>query len=368
MTMKLNFNLVLLVVFLSIISLPGTKACRTASHESEPAPAGCADAIRKQAVCEAANRYALQLIREGNLQAVSVMQDVKTGALVAFVASDPSVVNVTAPLLPLSTVKLMVAASWWDHGLPDDPKLVDAPQMSVSEMLARGNDNVGRRLASMLRASIGTEGVLKDLKAYGFAAQTDTSPRFDSSFWAELHKPWQAALMPAGSYHLLSERTSTKDWEDVLSIGESGFTVTPLHLSRFLQAVGNDGVMLEPIARAEQGEGDKSKQRSTRVMNSNTALKLQAGMRGAVQRGTATSIAHALEDTGWQMGGKTGSGPNKVGPESDGWFAGLVFDEQNHARFTVATFVKHGGPGGGNAARISAALAGFLIRGDKRAQ
>jgi hypothetical protein len=33
-----------------------------------------------------------------------------------------------------------------------------------------------------------------------------------------------------------------------------------------------------------------------------------------------------------------------------GWFAGLVFDSSGKARFTVATFVRHGGPGGDNAA------------------
>jgi hypothetical protein len=38
----------------------------------------------------------------------------------------------------------------------------------------------------------------------------------------------------------------------------------------------------------------------------------------------------------------------------------LIFDPQGKARFTVVTFVKHGGFGGGNAARISAELALFL--------
>jgi cell division protein FtsI/penicillin-binding protein 2 len=83
-------------------------------------------------------------------------------------------------------------------------------------------------------------------------------------------------------------------------------------------------------------------------------------MRDVVQRGTAKGIAQALSDTGWSIGGKTGSsGP--VGPQSDGWFAGLVFDTKREARFTIATFVRHGGTGGGNAARLSADLARYLI-------
>jgi cell division protein FtsI/penicillin-binding protein 2 len=86
-------------------------------------------------------------------------------------------------------------------------------------------------------------------------------------------------------------------------------------------------------------------------------------MRDVVQRGSAHAIAHALDGTGWQIGGKTGTGPGTtpIGPQSDGWFAGLVFDPEGRARFTVATFVRHGGRGGENAAMISAQIACYLI-------
>ena len=86
-------------------------------------------------------------------------------------------------------------------------------------------------------------------------------------------------------------------------------------------------------------------------------------MRDTVQRGTAKSIARALENTGWQIGGKTGSGTALLpkGSQVDGWFAGLVFDPQGKARFTVATFVRSGGYGGGSAARISSELARYII-------
>jgi cell division protein FtsI/penicillin-binding protein 2 len=91
-------------------------------------------------------------------------------------------------------------------------------------------------------------------------------------------------------------------------------------------------------------------------------------MLDAVRRGTAKSIAASLEGTGWQVGGKTGTGPGPapIGPESDGWFAGLIFDPRGRARFTVATFVRHGGTGGGNAAKVSAELARHVIEGTKR--
>ena len=99
-----------------------------------------------------------------------------------------------------------------------------------------------------------------------------------------------------------------------------------------------------------------------RVMQEKTAERLQT-MREIVQRGSAQAIAHELDGTGWQIGGKTGTGPGlgSSGPPYDGWSAGLVFDSEGSARFTVATYVRHGGKGGENAAMISAQLACYLI-------
>jgi cell division protein FtsI/penicillin-binding protein 2 len=83
-----------------------------------------------------------------------------------------------------------------------------------------------------------------------------------------------------------------------------------------------------------------------------------------VRRGTATAIADDLQETGWQIGGKTGTGPGPapIGPQSDGWFAGLLFDRSGTARYTIAVFVRHGGPGGGNAAQVAAAVSRYIVR------
>jgi hypothetical protein len=97
----------------------------------------CATALAQGAVCEAANERALEIMKAGNLDAITVVQDGRTGALIAFAASDPAKLDITTAVLPLSTVKLMVAASWWDHGQPDEPKFGDSPPMSVTEMRLR---------------------------------------------------------------------------------------------------------------------------------------------------------------------------------------------------------------------------------------
>src|SRR5256885_9683565 len=73
----------------------------------------CSTALSKGLVCEAVNQQALEIIKD--LEAIIVMQDVQTGGLIAFAASDPAKLYVTTALLPRSPVKLMAAASWLEH-------------------------------------------------------------------------------------------------------------------------------------------------------------------------------------------------------------------------------------------------------------
>jgi cell division protein FtsI/penicillin-binding protein 2 len=324
----------------------------------------CDGALARATVCEAANWRALEIMKAGDLQAITFMQDVRTGALITFAASDPAKLDVATALLPLSPVKLMVAASWLDHQDAHDANLPESENVLTNSIVS-GNDNAGRQLASALREAVGTEKVLEDLARYGFPAAGNQIVKTDTKFWAEVAPPWRERLVPAASFHSLGKETTGKDWEDTLSIGEVRFVTTALHLSRFLQAVGNGGVMVAPVARSEDStSGPASTIPATRVMSESAAEKLQAFMRGTVERGTAKSAFPILAGSGWSMGGKTGTGPEPgttaAGPGSDGCFAGLIFDSQGKARFTVVTFVKHGGFGGGNAARISAELALFL--------
>ena len=327
----------------------------------------CTRALAQGAVCEPANQHALDYMKKNNLTAVTVAQNVRTGAVVAFAASDSAELDVTSAVLPLSVVKLFLAASWWQHKDVNEFLASDGSRVSVHEMIVSGSDNAGRLTAIELRKNIGADVIIKELGRFGFPHQL-SSKQFtrDEKFWAELNPGWRDRLTPVNSVHELTETTSDVEWAEVLSIGEAGFTVNALSISRFLQAVGNGGVMLPPAARQEVFKANepanvvKNHIPPQRIVREFAALKLQTAMRDAVQRGTAKAVARDLFDTGWSMGGKTGSsGP--VGPQSDGWFAGLIFDTNQRARFTIATFVRHGGTGGGNAARLSADLARYLI-------
>src|SRR5947209_2353086 len=75
----------------------------------------CDEALARATVCDAASQRALEIMKAEKLEATIVMQDVQTGGLVAFAASDPAKMNVTTALLPLSPVKLLAAACWLEH-------------------------------------------------------------------------------------------------------------------------------------------------------------------------------------------------------------------------------------------------------------
>jgi hypothetical protein len=188
-----------------------------------------------------------------------VVLDVQTGALVAFAATPASnatpkgveQLNVTMPVLPLSLTKLFLAASWWDRGLPEssfDCIRNAAPErtepMTIHEMIAIGCDLPAKQMAIALREAVGAEAVLADLERFGFGPRSKSSR--DDSFWAGLAPELRDTLVPAASYTLLSPKTNDSEWADTLSLGETNFVVTVLHVSRFLQAVGNKGSHIAP--------------------------------------------------------------------------------------------------------------------------
>lgn len=274
----------------------------------------CKEARARLAVCEPANVFVIHWMRTRHLEAISVAQDVVTGALVVFAASRPHTLDVSTQVPPLSLSKLFLSASWWDNRLSDlnpesandkesVPKRVAQKQVDVHEMLVSGSDFAGRQLALALRSAVGTKTVAADLQRYGFN-------HGDEPFWAEVDPRWTKRLTPQPAYALM-DALSDEEWSSALSIGESHMMTTALHISRFLQAVGNNGLLCPPIARRMTAIGPALKQACsspTRMLGEATARQLAAAMLDGVKRGTATRIAGALVSTGWTIGGKTGTG------------------------------------------------------------
>jgi cell division protein FtsI/penicillin-binding protein 2 len=321
----------------------------------------CRQALAQQAVCEAANDAALGAMRANHLEAVTVMQDVRSGALVAFAASAPARLDVSTLVLPLSLSKVFLAASWWDRGQPDVwEHTASGKPVDVHEMLVGGSDSAGKDVALALRKAAGTQAVFADFGKYGF--HRGTGP-----FWAEVDPGWRKRLTPQPAYAKL-EALDDQNWSSALSIGESYMMTSALQMSRFFQAAGNDGVLCAASARRTTEDAQPGDNRGcaapVRMMEATTAKKLRSALRDTVLRGSARRIAHALDDTGWAIGGKTGTGGRAGAPmeAQDGWFAGLILDERGEARYTVATFVRRGGLGSGHAAEIGVTLARFFAR------
>jgi cell division protein FtsI/penicillin-binding protein 2 len=327
----------------------------------------CESAIARDVVCESAGALVTHFMRSRHLEAASVVQDVRTGSLVVFASSQPAAFDVSTPVLPLSVSKVFLAASWWDHNQPDSTfETNGSPNASnpayrkwvnAHEMLVGGSDLAGRQMAVALRNAIGEEAMLADLHRYGFNAP-------DDSFWAYVDPAWRPRLTPPPASATL-QNLDDQQWSAALSIGETHMTVTLLQLSRFMQAVGNDGVLCSPVAVQSAPKSHAAEEHciaAKRIMKTSTARRLQKAFLDTVKRGSANRIADSLNGTGWSIGGKTGTGGRPGAPldQQDGIFAGLVFDRQSKARFTVVTFVRNGGIGGGNAAEISAMLGRLL--------
>jgi len=258
-----------------------------------------------------ANPRVLHLLRDAGARGAIVVLDVPSGAVVASVGNGR---DVAAPVLPLSVVKLYVAAMWWDRGLGEAGIEEKAIGTTVEDVIARGGDRAGAKMAEVLRELFGATSVLDTLKDYGLGAP-----------------PGSLALDPG---------LDDAAWGSALSTGERDIRVTLLQVARFVRIIGAGG---EKLLRPE------------------TAKSLQTAMLASGTRGTAKAAAARLAGTPWRLGGKTGTGPNVVGPTSDGWFAGLLF-EGTAPRYAFAVYVDGRGPGGGVAASLAADLPKVLAR------
>jgi hypothetical protein len=237
-------------------------------------------------------------------------QNVRTGESIASVDTG----NGSLPL-PLSAAKLLLAAVYLDN----EPSL--AVRTDLYTVIPQGSDSAGRKLAIDLRRALGSQRFLEALGRFGFPACSPTR-QVDCT--------------------TLTASTPDDEWSNALSLGETDFNVTPAGLSHFLLL----------IARAYEGRGHGLKQIA--------AHRLTEAMLGTVTFGTARDSSGILPRIG-EMGGKTGTTGVAGGPPYDGLFAGLIFDEQRHPRYTVVTYVRHGGPGGEMAAEISACFGRSLL-------
>ena len=259
-----------------------------------------------------------QLLHEAGASGFLHVRDVRSDRVLAHVTagggSDDASLSLDAPVAPLSVIKVYVAAMWLEHGFGDRRVTCGTAsggrEMLVEEALSSGCDSAGKQMAVILRRSIGGEQVLRDLRRFGLAHLTLRADMDDD------------------------------EWGRELSLGEAPVLVTPRELSNFFSSLA--------------AGGDK-------LMSRRTAQRLVSALDAAVQNGTASSIKDELANTGWRIGGKTGTGPGKCGDHCDGWFASIATSGSGNG-YVILAFIRGRGPGGGLPAHLAARIAYILVR------
>ena len=315
-------------------------ACLPLTHGAEQshAPRACVSADRgvltyvNTITCSRLHASADSVLMAVARPVTAVVRDVRSGELlvIARVAPDgmERSVDAMARIQPLSAVKLAIGALWLEHH--DDAKafhcLGSRELESTADVLVDGCDGAGKELAIRLRRDDGAPKILTELSRLGLAPDAGESSASDSA------------------------------WAGAFSVGETGVRTTLLDLSSLMQVIGNDGV------RSQRSRIDSATSGGAqRVMSVRTARSLQRALRRCVQEGTAKAIKDSLRETGWELGGKTGTGPGFDRPNSAGLFVSLLFDRDHRARYAIAIRTLGAGPGGGAAAQATVGIARILL-------
>jgi len=326
-------------------------------------------------LCQDATARAWELLEETDHPGAVIVQDVETGAVVAYAATggpEDAPVGIQQYSPPGSVWKLALSALWWEAGMPEmvlacpsEIRLSDRavienagrfeiPRVEVPRgMLIPSCNTTAVEMALIMRERLGEQAFIDAYRRFGFEPYTEDAPEgFQTDFWATSSERWAERMSPPPARIRIGPETNRAEWGQ-LAIGQGPLDVTAIHISRFLQAIGNDGVMLKPTIEAEQAENQAE---GVRVMSAETAARLQSVMLEIVDSGTARSVLSRLQGIQWDLGGKTGTAQIKGQPDN-GWFGGLIFGPENEAQYSVTVFLEGGGPGGRQPAAIAAEMA-----------
>ena len=331
-------------------------------------------------VCSPLTSRAWSLLRETGLPGAVMMQEVGTGAVVAYAATggpDQPPLGLHQYSPPASVFKLALAAIWWEHELPDTvlgcpPSIQVTPRATIrnsevfsipsvtapTEMLVFSCNTTAVQMAGIARERLGEEPFLGAFERFGFETYTDDAPDgFQTGFWRTDSEPWADRMSPRPARVRVGPDTGPAEWAQI-AIGQGPVDATVAHVSRFLQAIGNDGVMLPPTIEWEMREEvvEEGGDVGERVMRAETARRLRSAMLEVVDRGTGRRALPILEPTGWDLSGKTGTA-QVPGARDNGWFAGLVHAPDGTPMYTVVVFLRGGGPGGRQPVTIAGGMA-----------
>ena len=330
-------------------------------------------------LCGGATARAWELLRESDRPGAVIVQDIRSGALVAYASTggpDDPPLGLREYAAPGSIWKLALAALWWEHGLPErqmgcESTIQVTPRSSIrnsegfsipsvlapTEMLVYSCNTTAVRMALEMREQLGEAAFAEAYARFGVRPYAPGEPPggYDHDFWRTASRGWRDRMSPPPARVRLSGESSTQEWAQ-LAIGQGPIDVTPIHMARLVAAIGNGGVMVTPTIERGMAEEDPE---GRRIMSPETSERLLAAMGAVVDRGSARSTAPILEGLEWDMAGKTGTAQVQ-GAADNGWFAGLALDPEGRPRYAIVSFLVGGGPGGRRPAAIAAGLTRYI--------
>lgn len=330
-------------------------------------------------LCGGATERAWELLMASDRPGAVIVQDIESGALLAYASTggpDDPPLGLREYAAPGSIWKLALAALWWEHGLPERPMGCEStiqvtPRSSIrnsegfsipsvmapTEMLVYSCNTTVVRMALEMREQLGEAAFAEAYARFGVVpyAPGEAPSGYDHDFWRTESRGWRDRMSPPHARVRLSDESSTQEWAQ-LAIGQGPIDVTPMHMARFVAAIGNEGVMVTPTIEQHMAEEDPE---GRRIMSPATAAKLLAAMTQVVDRGSARSTAPILEGLEWDLAGKTGTAQVQGAPDN-GWFAGLALDPEGRPRYAIVSFLVGGGPGGRRPAAIAAGLTRYF--------
>src|SRR5690606_19954807 len=149
---------------------------------------------------------------------------------------------------------------------------VNAP----SEMLVYSCNTTAVEMALTLREKLGEAAFEQAFRRFGVIpyATGEAPTGAQTDFWRTDSDGWRRRMSPPPARVRLSTGTSREEWAQ-LAIGQGPIDVTPVHISRFVQAIGNGGLMVDPTIEQEIATALPE---GRRVMSEETAGKLLAAM------------------------------------------------------------------------------------------
>jgi beta-lactamase regulating signal transducer with metallopeptidase domain len=326
-------------------------------------------------ICRDGTRRAVAMLEQTGRTGAVVAQRVATGEVVVYAAvrRPGSERDEAVPLVePGSVAKLALAALWWEHEpgehaipcpgttqLPSGRTLTNAGRrdfgsVSVTEMVVVSCNTAAITMATALAERMGADAFAQALVDLGFGGPASASAEEDTAFWAQ---GGTAAAWIAPPRGMPQPANGVDDALLLAALGIADGVTTPLHVSRFLQGIGNGGLTLAPRPLG----GTPSDAAPARLLGETVAARLQQSMLRVVRDGTAARTVPQLEWSRWSLGGKTGTVPRDEGV-LNGWFAGLAHRPDGGAEYTIVVLLEDGGTGGGAPAGIAAEMTRFFAR------